>query len=58
MTTIEATIKRAWQHKGEPDRLHYIAVIDGVDRHLIADRGSDSFERVERFLADQHRRTR
>ncbi len=37
----ERVLLRAWKHRGEDDRIHYIALdADGKERHLYVDQGN------------------
>lgn len=53
MPTINLTIRRAWRHKGEGDRIHYMVDRPGDPehpRHLIADPGSGLYEVLDAAL--------
>jgi hypothetical protein len=50
---IEAShrsLLRPWQHDGEGDRIHYIEVVDGVERHLWCEPGHPDYDEVLELL--------
>lgn len=56
MPTINLTIRRAWRHTGEGDRIHYM--IDRHDdpdrpRHLFVDPGAGLYEHLDTALLAQ-----
>ena len=55
MPVINATIKRAWWHRGAEERIHYIiATSDGGERHLYADRGGGLYPVLHAYLEAQN----
>ena len=46
------TITKAWRHRDEVDRIHYIVSVDGRPRHLVADkrRSGGMYELLELAL--------
>jgi hypothetical protein len=51
--TVEAShreLLRPWQHDGEGDRIHYIEVVNGTERHLWCEPGHADYDEVLELL--------
>lgn len=53
MPYVEIEIPRAWRHRGEPTRIHYIRNEDGAERHRYVDEGDPLYAVLDRELRAQ-----